>query len=198
MKPAQVDVGVEDTAAVLPQSSASALDGFCLGLLLRDPELTYRIDRVLQSIDLDKLAPTDFHGSERQAIFRAVREALEQQTEEPSAYWRKTILEPLLDVAGELEQKTQNVDLDRPRVLDEVLANFLRLRKHDLEFHLSQLRFQLQSAQEMDGDTSMMQRPEIENLIREVHVLTMRIARLDQAIMQRQGMQPSPLLQQGR
>ncbi|HEY70082.1 MAG TPA: DNA primase [Anaerolineae bacterium] len=198
MKPAQVDDGVDDDAAVSPQSSASVLDGFCLGLLLRDPELTYRIDRALQSIDLEILAPTDFRGSERQAIFQAVREALEQQTEEPSAHWRKALLQPLLDIAGELVQKTQNIDLDRPRVLDEVLTNFLRLRKHDQELRLSQLRFQLQSAQEMEGETSMMQRPGIENLIREVHVLTMHIARLDQAIMQRQGMQPSPLLQQGR
>ncbi len=104
----------------------------------------------------------------------------------------------MLEIAGELEQKTQGIDLDRPRVLDEVLANFLRLRKHDQEVRLSQLRFQLQTAQEMEGETSMMQRPEIENLIREVHLLTMHIARLDQAIMQRQGLQPSPLLQQGR
>lgn len=197
-KPANVVQEAGGGDVVKTQESAGVLDGFCLGLLLRDPELTYRIDRVLQSIGLDILSPTDFRGSERQEIFRSVRGALEQQKEEPASHWRRILQPPLLDIANDLERTTQAIDLERPRVLDEVLANFLRLRKHDQELRLSQLRFQLQSAQEVEEQVSMMQRPEIEVLIQEAHDTTKQIARLDQAIMQRQGMQPYAPLRQGQ
>jgi DNA primase len=192
-----------DAASVQPagtmlKASATVLDNFCLGLVLRDPELMYRIDRALQSIELDKLSPNDFRGSERQTIFMAVRAALEQEEDEPSLHWRANLLEPLHEIAAAMADDVEGIDLERTRVLDEVLADFLRLRKYNLEIRLSQLRFQLQEAQETEDDQRLMRRPDIELHTRSAQNLAMRIARVEQAINQRQGARQSSLVRQGR
>lgn len=180
------------------RTGAALLDGFCLGLLLRDPELMYRVDRALQSIELARLAADDFRGSDRQAILFAVRAALEQQDEEPAAHWRRHLLEPLQETANELARQVEKIELARPKVLDEVLADFLRLRKYNLETRLSQLRFQLQAAQEQDDEKRLMQRPDIELHTRQAQDLASSIARVEKAINQRQGARQSSLAREGR
>lgn len=192
------DILLQGDTHVTSKTTATVLDGFCLGLLLRDPELMYRVDRALQAIELEKLSAEDFQGSERQAILVTVRSALEQQDDEPSSYWRTNLLEPLKEIAVELAQQVVEVDLDRPRVQDEVLADFLRLRKYNLEMSLSQLRFQLQAAQEIDDDKRMMLRPDIEKHTRGAQELAMSIARIEQAINQRQGARQGSLVREGR
>ncbi len=192
------DTALRPEAGIVSKVSATALDGFCLGLLLRDPELMYRVDRTLQAVEQKKLSADDFRGSERQAILSAVRAALEQQDDEPSVHWRRNMHEPLQEIAGELAQQVDGIDLERPRVLDEVLADFLRLRKYNLETSLSQLRFQLQTAQETDNDQRLMQRPDIGQHTRRAQELAMDIARVDQAINKRQGARQSSLAREGR
>ncbi len=195
---AQVDPAQDNESRMVSGAAPSVLDGFCLGLLLRDPELMYHVDRALQSIELDKLAATDFQGSERQAVFRAVREALEQQDEEPVLHWRRNLVEPLQELAANLEQQVEAIDLNRPRVLDEVLADFLRLRKYNLEIGLSQLRFQLQAAQEAEDEQRLMDRPGIESYTQKAQNLALKLARVERAINQRQGTRQSSLASGGR
>jgi DNA primase len=194
-QPAEVseETGAPSTIGATP----AVLDGFCLGLLLRDPELMYHVDRALQSIELDKLAADDFQGSERQAVFRVVRAALEQQDEEPIIHWRNNLLESLHETAARLEQKVEEIDLNRPRVLEEVLADFLRLRKYNLEMSLSQLRFQLQAAQEMEDEQRLMDRPDIERYTLKAQELALKLARVERAINQRQGIRQSSLASGG-
>jgi DNA primase len=195
---AQVEPAQDSERPVVSRTAPSVLDGFCLGLLLRDPELMYHVDRALQSIELDKLAAGDFQGSERQAVFRTVREALEQQDEEPVLHWRRNLVEPLQEIAASLEQQVDEIDLNRPRVLDEVLADFLRLRKYNLEIGLSQLRFQLQTAQEMENELRLMDRPGIEGYTQKAQELALKLARVERAINQRQGTRQSSLANGGR
>jgi DNA primase len=192
-KAAPEDTVLQRDAGVMAKVSATALDSFCLGLLLRDPELMYRVDRALQAIELKKLSEDDFRGSERRAILLAVRAALEQQDDEPSQYWRRNLDEPLHEIAGDLAQQVEEIDLNRSRVLDEVLADFLRLRKYNLETSLSQLRFQLQAAQEMEDDQRLMQRPDIGQHTRRAQELATDIARVDHAINKQQGARQSSL-----
>jgi hypothetical protein len=108
------------------------------------------------------------------------------------------LLEPLHEIAAAMADDVEGIDLERTRVLDEVLADFLRLRKYNLEIRLSQLRFQLQEAQETEDDQRLMRRPDIELHTRSAQNLAMRIARVEQAINQRQGARQSSLVRQGR
>lgn len=166
---------------------------FCLGLLLRDPELLYRVDRQLVALELERLSPQDFTGTERQVIFQAVREALAQDENEPSAYWRTRLAPEVNEAAqGLLDELTTlselgDIDLGQPKVADEVMARFLQLRKRVLDSSLSQTQFQLLAAQESPSEDEG-RAPELAVLTARARMLAQQKARLEQALANRQSL----------
>jgi DNA primase len=159
-----------------------AMERFCLGALLKEPEILYRIDRELHTLNLERLTTKDFTGSDRRVIFQAVRSALGQDEEEPARFWRKALDPALSEDAEGLYADVADLDFRQPRVINEVLANFLRLRKRNLEAYLSQLRFRIQAAQ--DGDAAPVEglEGEVWEHTREVQQLATKKERLDQAL----------------
>lgn len=148
---------------------------FCLGQLLRDPELLYRVDRELQMLELERLSAQDFTGTEAQVIFQAVRASLGQDDDEPRQYWPRHLEGALLEVGRALEAEAGGIDLHDPRQVEELVAGFLRLRKRNLATVRSALHFQLQTAQE-EGV------PSVVDLTREVVRLSREWDRVDRAL----------------
>jgi len=140
----------------IQQVDQAATEGFCLGLLLRDPELTYWIDRQLHALELDGLSDQDFTGTESQVIFKAVQSSLGQVDEEPTEGWKSLLDGPALDQAVAFASKAEEVDFARPKVVDAISTDFLRLRMRRVEGMLDELSFQQQSIQEMESDTQQM------------------------------------------
>jgi DNA primase len=165
---------------------------FCLALLLERPDLLYRVDRQFQRLEMERLAEQDFTSAERRYIFRMVREALAQDVEEPEAYWRARLEEPLLEATEGLLEELERVssmvrlELEQPKVMDEVTARFLQLRKRRLDDRLRNLQFVLQSVGEGELDEAD---PEMDpiGLQREVQRYALLKARLEQALARRHG-----------
>ena len=155
----------------------TAAERFCLGLLLRDPELTYWIDRRLHSLELEGLSALDFYATDSQIIFQALRSALAQVDEEPSQHWRSILDGSTLAQAMAIAEQVDNVNFDRPRVVETVSADFLRLRKRRVESMLEQLSYQQQAVQESGepGD-------QIRYLAQEAQHLTTQKRRLEAAL----------------
>ena len=136
------------TTASASRPSAPLFERFCLGLLLRDPEILYQIDRRFAGLELDRLGPEDFSGTDSQVVFSAVRSALAQDDEEPSERWRRELAPALVEQAEVFVAEAGEVDLLLPRVQAEAVSHALRLRRRHLESELVELRYQLQAAQE--------------------------------------------------
>lgn len=162
-------------------SAESRGERFCLGVLLRDPEVLYRMDRQFQALDLDRLGPDDFTGTDRQVIFQAVRASLAQDEEDPVRRWRRDLPEPLLGVAENLQTEAGEFAVDHPRAEEEILASFLRLRVRSVASTLTVLGFQLQAAQEqgLEEETG---REAVWQLTREVQRLMPLKHRLERAL----------------
>ena len=156
-----------------------ATEGFCLGLLLKDPQLTYWIDRKLHALELEGLADDDFVGTESQVIFRAVRSSLSQLDEEPAARWRSLLDGAALEQAVAFADQTQEVDFDRPKVSDAVSTDFLRLRMRRVEAMLEQLSFQQHAVEEEDIEQSGQQ---VTHLAEQAQQLIVQKRRLDAAL----------------
>jgi len=137
---------LETSAAA--RTAAPQFERFCLGLLLKDPELLYQIDRRFASLELERLSPDDFNGTDGQELFAAARSALAQDEEEPSERWRRSLPAPLREQAEALVAEVGEVDMMSPRVRSEAVGHALRLRRRHLESDLVELRYQLQAAQE--------------------------------------------------
>ncbi|MCH8340455.1 MAG: DNA primase [Chloroflexi bacterium] len=138
------------SAPDLQQVDSMATEGFCLGLLLRDPELTYWIDRQLHALELEGLSSQDFIGTDSQVIFKAVQSSLGQVDEEPTERWKALLDGTALDQAIAFASKAEEVDFARPKVADAVSADFFRLRMRRVEGLLEQLSFQQQAVQELE------------------------------------------------
>lgn len=155
----------------------TAAERFCLGLLLRDPELTYWIDRKLHALELEGLSPLDFYSTDSQIIFQALRSSLAQVDEEPSQYWRSVLDGSTLAQAISIVDQVEQVDFDRPRVVETVSADFLRLRKRRVESLLEQLSFQQQTVQESEEPADQMR-----YLTQEAQQLSSQKRRLEAAL----------------
>jgi DNA primase len=166
----------ERSAAVEP----GRLERFCLGLLLQDPEILYRVDRELQGLGLEKLSGGDFTGTERQVIFHAVRACLAQDDLEPALHWHSHLEPALLAQAQALQAEAAEIELELPRVAEEVLAGFLRLRMRALAASRAELQFQLLAAQETGAE-------EMRDLQNEVLRLTKEWDRLDRGLARRRA-----------
>jgi len=163
----------------------TALERFCLGVLLREPELVYQVDRAYVSLELERLSTKDFTGTDRRVIFQAVRSALAQDEVEPDQHWKKALDPSLLPIAEELSGEMDELDFMQPRVHEEIIANFLRLRKRNLEISLTNLRFQLQAEQESDVGGEEARKEQILFHTKEVQKIASTKDKLDRALSRR-------------
>ena len=163
----------------------TALERFCLGVLLREPELVYQVDRAYVSLELERLSTKDFTGTDRRVIFQAVRSALAQDEVEPDQHWKKALDPSLLPIAEELSGEMDELDFMEPRVHEEIIANFLRLRKRNLEISLTNLRFQLQAEQESDAGGEEARKEQILFHTKEVQKIASTKDKLDRALSRR-------------
>jgi DNA primase len=171
----------ESRGQMLTGRVESPIERFCIAVLLRDPELLYRIDRNLQELGLGRLSVQDFSGTLHQILFKSIRSALSQEELEPVDHWQGNLDESLLPTTESYLLDVADFDFSQPRVLEEVLANFLRLRKRTLELALTSLRFQMQAAQ--DGEAFVEEGQEdVWQHTREVQRLATQRERLDRAL----------------
>ncbi|MFQ5943058.1 MAG: DNA primase [Anaerolineales bacterium] len=159
------------------ETDQAATEGFCLGLLLKDPELTYWIDRQLHALELDGLSDQDFMSTDAQVIFKAVQSSLGQVDEDPTERWMAILKGTALERAVAFASKAETVDFARPKVADAISTDFLRLRMRRVEGLLEQLSFQQQAVQEAELDAQ-----QVVSLAQQAQNLVTQKRRLDAAL----------------
>lgn len=162
--------------------TASALEDFCLAVLLRDPELLYRVDRAFQGMDLDRPAERDFATTEHRLMYNCIRASLNQDELEPAAFCREQFDESLEEIAQQIDHQMQVIEVREPRVIEELSSNFFRLRKRRLETELNHLRFNLEGLQGEEEARSEEQRQQMWQVAKEVQGLANQKERLDRAL----------------
>jgi DNA primase len=140
------------TPRMVPPPARTRLEAHCLGILMRRPELVFRIDRELQQDSLPRLSRADFDRADYQTVFTLVQESLAQDVSEPASYVLNGLSLPLMEIADELLKHTETLDPVEERVLEDVLRGLLDLRKREINENIGHLRFLMEEAQEQ-GDT---------------------------------------------
>ena len=138
--PEQVPGGVK--------SSIHILEEHCLGIVMRHPELLYRVDRILQESGLERLSSRDFQHTDHQEMFRLALEAIDQDYLEPLNFALENLPLPLGETVDEILVQSKELDPNEERVLEDLLRTILQLRKASLRQNNDQLRFLQQEAQE--------------------------------------------------
>jgi DNA primase len=165
----------------------SKLEAYCLGALLRQPDLLYKADRELQAQGLPKLAADDFLAVEHQLIFNALTTALEQVDLEPVEYVESELdpsLAPRLrallaeETPPEAAGRRDVAGPTAERTAEALMMGVLRLRKRTIANWLHELRFLAEDAREQ-GDVRA------ETLQQEIQTQAQALAGVDRALARR-------------
>ena len=129
-------------------TSNYTLEAHCLGVLLRRPDLLYRVDRELQSKELRRVTVDDFQHVDHQAIFALVQESVDQDVAEPLNFVLGSLSLPMMELADGLLARTDQLDPNDERVLEDLLRALVDLRQRQTHQNIDYLRILMFEAQE--------------------------------------------------
>ena len=133
------------------QRAGEMHEAHCVGILLREPDLVYKVDRELGKVGLVRFDEKDFQNSDFQILVRLIKEALTQSEEEPRDYVISHIPKNFLEIVDELLVRTENLDTKADKVLEDLMRAFLKLRKWQIVKNRDHLRY-LQETNHENGD----------------------------------------------
>jgi len=137
-------------------SPIRSVEGACLALLLRRPDLLPHLDRRLQESGLGALTQADFEYTDHQMILRLIQESLEQDEKDQAHYVEAHLDQSLRETyAGLMAQPApkgaaRSWQVDRAatlsksrdeRLLDELTGQMIKLRDRALSEKITQLSF---------------------------------------------------------
>jgi hypothetical protein len=127
------------------------IESYCIGVLFRKPALLYRLDRSLQEFGLSALAAEDFEYTDHQLVFGVIRFAVEQDEKDPHHYVTSHLPEAVSEVSKDLLGQTEQLDPVDDKLLEELLARIIDLRRANAMANVNQLRFLQEEEQQQDG-----------------------------------------------
>ena len=127
------------------------IESYCIGVLLRKPALLYRLDRSLQEFGLSALAVEDFEYTDHQLVFGVVRMAVEQDEKDHQHYMMSHLPETISDLSKDWLAQTEQLNTVDDKLLDELLARFMDLRRAYAMANINQLRFLQEEEQQQGG-----------------------------------------------
>ena len=151
-----------------------------MSVLLRRPDLLYRLDRALQEASLSRMAADDFGYTDHQVLFRLVRQSLEQDTHDADQYLRQSIPATLEGLVDDLLAEDNEPEPLDDRLLDDLFRSVVKIRRNALNENINQLRF-LQEEAQQSGDLR------VESYKEMVQQYSMHMRNLDQARIKQNG-----------
>ncbi len=134
----------EESRVQSPASSATRpeiQESYNLGLLFRQPDQLFRIDRSFAEMKLDRIGAEDFREPAYAALIDLIRGSLlEEDAEE---YFASHIPEDLRDALTAAAKCFRIYHGEEPASAEEALEAMLRLRQRTLERQMADLRFYL-------------------------------------------------------
>ncbi len=114
------------------ESSNYSLEAYCLGVMLRMPDLLNQVNRLLQESGLKRLAPDDFQHIQHQEILQLLQQSVEQDLAEPRDFVFNSLDLTMMELAETLLARTGQIDPGSEKVQIALLLSLLNLRHRKL------------------------------------------------------------------
>jgi DNA primase len=145
--PAPSQVGGSVVSDLAKHATPELLEEHILSVLLRRPDLVYRVDRALQENGLNRLAVDDFQAGDHQALLQLVDDSLKQDHSEPQLFVQNSLSLPLMDLVDRLLAKTAQLDPNEDKVMEDLVRTLLVLRQRRLFQEIEHIQFLMEEAQ---------------------------------------------------
>ncbi len=136
-------------------SREALLETHCLRLLLRQPEMLYALDRVLQKAGLSRLSLQDFEQVDRQMVAGVILQSLEQDDLDPSQYIQEHLPDAALDLVNELLGPFFKGEPPTEKLVEDLIQTVMNLRIIRTRAHVAQLTFMQQDIQQEEGNMGL-------------------------------------------
>lgn len=167
-----------EAPALATVSPRKNIEFYCLGILLRKPELLYRLDRKLEEFGLSPLALEDFEYTDHQMLFNVLRQAMGQDEKDHGQYVISQMPEALEVLMNDLLAQTEKLDPLNDRLLEDILGRLLDLRRTYAMANVNQLRFMQEDEQQLGGENLKMYQEQTIQFTRLLHGLDQAKLRL--------------------
>ncbi|NMC55133.1 MAG: DNA primase [Chloroflexi bacterium] len=137
--------------AAPPPDAAPALEGSALrsrglerhivGLLLRMPEVLFKLDLNLQDSGLARLSSQDFDDTELQGLVELVQQSVVQAEHDPQPYIERRLPEELHERYEALRAPLEKGEPQPDKLLEDLFHSILDLRKIRISDQINQLQF---------------------------------------------------------
>ncbi len=133
------------------QRNGEIYEKHCVGILLREPELIYQVDRALSRDGLARFDEKDFQNTDFQILVKLIRDGLTQSNEEPRDFIINQLPENFVEIVDELLVMTEDLTSASDKVLEDLMRAFLNLRKWQIVKQNDHYRY-LQESNHKNGD----------------------------------------------
>ena len=150
-RPRRVESATQEATpvtAVPVTTPVQRIEAHVLGVLLRRPDLLYRLDRALQEASLARLTAEDFGYTDHEMFFRLVRQSLEQDASDPEHYLAEHLPDTLTSLVYSLTEQSTELGSVDDRLLEDLFRSIINLRRRVEDENIGQLRFLLEEAQD--------------------------------------------------
>ena len=167
-------------ASAVALTSVQAVEYYVIAVLLRRPELLYRLDRQLEEYGLSPLAKEDFEYTDYQLLFGLIHEAVQQDQTEHHIFVLESLPESLRGLSQELLTGTERLERSEDKLVEELSRAVGRMRHEAASRQLMQYQFLQQEAQEAGDKTRATeyahQTAELAHLKRTLNEFTSKLA----------------------
>jgi DNA primase len=148
--PVKVPAAPPGTRAEVPAAASPArrIEAHILSILLRRPDLLFRLDRSLQEAALGRMSAEDFGYTDHALLFGLVHQSLEQDSQDADRYLHANLPEALADLAADLLALSEKLDPVEDRLLEDLIRGVIKIRRIVLNESINQLRFLQEEAQQ--------------------------------------------------
>ena len=125
--------------AIAQDALPHTLETYSLGLLVRQPDILYSLDRNLQSKGLSRITSADFEHTDNQMLMRLIHQSLDQDDMEPDRYFKENIPASLKDLVESIMLSVSKSELAPEKILEDLYRTILMLRKIRVQEGLNQM-----------------------------------------------------------
>jgi DNA primase len=131
------------------QVNVRAMEHNIVAYLINNPEQLYRINRMMQNQNLERLTVDDFQFSEHRLAVELIYQAIKQSDMDPELYLQEKLAEEITVAMETLASPNQTDDhkVDEKRELEDILRTIMLLRQNAVNTQIQEYRF-LQNDQE--------------------------------------------------
>jgi DNA primase len=150
--PATSQVEDEIREAGTIHAAPELLEAHCLSVLLRRPDLVYRVDRAFQENGLSRLSVDDFQSGDHQILLALIDDSLKQDRSEPQIFVQNSLSLPLMELVDQLLVQTKELDPNDDKVLEDLVRALLVLRLRRLHQEIDHIRYLMEETQLVEDD----------------------------------------------